>query len=103
VSGLRPLEPLLRYVLRPPIAEERLEPRPGGLVRSTLKKAYTGGTVAVEMDPLSLLLPPGHQRACAVLAHRALCGRARGRQPVEQVLEDEQDCGSHGDGADELV
>jgi len=48
-------EALLRYVLRPPIAQERLEPRPDGLVRITLKRAYADGTVAVEMDPLSLL------------------------------------------------
>ena len=32
-------EALLRYVLRPPIAQERVEPRPDGLVRITLKKA----------------------------------------------------------------
>ena len=68
-------EALLRYVLRPPIAQERLEPRPDGLVRITLKKAYTDGTVAVDMDPLSLLLPPGHQRASATLPHRALRGQ----------------------------
>ena len=37
------------------VAQERLEPRPDGLVRITLKKAYTDGTVAVDMDPLSLL------------------------------------------------
>jgi hypothetical protein len=48
-------EALLRYVLRPPIAQERLEPRPDGLVRIALKRAYIDGTVAVEMDPLSLL------------------------------------------------
>ena len=48
-------EALLRYVLRPPIAQERLELRPDGLVRITLKKAYTDGTVAVDMDPVSLL------------------------------------------------
>jgi hypothetical protein len=48
-------EALLRYVLRPKVAQERLEPRPDGLVRITLKKAYTDGTVAVDMDPLSLL------------------------------------------------
>ena len=42
-------------MLRPPIPQERLEPRPDGLVRITLKKAYTDGTVAVDMDPLSLL------------------------------------------------
>jgi hypothetical protein len=34
-------EALLRYVLRPPIAQERLLQRPDGLVRITLKKAYS--------------------------------------------------------------
>jgi Putative transposase/Transposase zinc-binding domain len=48
-------EALLRYVLRPPVAQERLELRPDGLVRITLKKAYADGTIAVDMDPLSLL------------------------------------------------
>jgi hypothetical protein len=38
-----------------PLAQERLEPRPHGLVRIVLKKAYADGTLAVEMDPLSLL------------------------------------------------
>jgi hypothetical protein len=42
-------------VLRPPLAQERLEQRPDGLARITLKKAYRDGTVAVDMDPLSLL------------------------------------------------
>ena len=45
----------LRYVLRPPVAQERVEQRPCGLVRITLKKAYADGTIAVDMDPLSLL------------------------------------------------
>jgi hypothetical protein len=58
-------EALLRYVLRPPVAQERVEQRPDGLVRITLKKAYSDGTIAVDMDPLSLLLPAGHQRALA--------------------------------------
>jgi Putative transposase/Transposase zinc-binding domain len=48
-------EALLHYVLRPPVAQERVEQRPDGLVRITLKKAYSDGTVAVDMDPLSLL------------------------------------------------
>jgi hypothetical protein len=48
-------EALLRYVLRPPLAQERLEARPDGLVRIALKRAYADGTVAVDMDPLSLL------------------------------------------------
>ena len=42
-------------VLRPPLAQERLQQRADGLVRITLKKAYSDGTVAVDMDPLSLL------------------------------------------------
>jgi hypothetical protein len=46
---------LLRYVLRPPIAQQRLERGARDLVRITLKRAYAAGTVAVEMDPLSLL------------------------------------------------
>jgi hypothetical protein len=37
-------EALLRYVLRPPLAEERVELRPDGLLRITLKKASADGT-----------------------------------------------------------
>ena len=48
-------EALLRYVLRPPLAQERLFRQPDGLVRITLKRAYSDGTLAVDMDPLSLL------------------------------------------------
>ena len=48
-------EALLRYVLRPPIAQERVVQGPDGLVRITLKKAFADGTVAVDMDPLSWL------------------------------------------------
>jgi hypothetical protein len=48
-------EARLHYVLRPPVAQERVEQRPDGLVRITLKKAYTDGTIAVDMDPRSLL------------------------------------------------
>ncbi|MCC6647799.1 MAG: transposase, partial [Polyangiaceae bacterium] len=48
-------EALLRYVLRPAIAQERVEQRPDGLVRITLKRAFGDGTVAVDMDPLSLV------------------------------------------------
>ena len=60
-------EALLRYALRPPLASDRLEIRPDGLVRIALKRAYADGTVAVDMDPLSLLCrlamsvpPPRH-------------------------------------------
>ena len=55
---------LLKYILRPAVAQEspfgdhearRVTPGPDGLVRITLKKPFSDGTVAVDMDPLSLL------------------------------------------------
>jgi len=49
------VEALARYVLRPPVGQERVKQGPGGLVRLELKKAWSDGTVAVDMDPLSLL------------------------------------------------
>ncbi|WP_157907054.1 transposase [Sorangium cellulosum] len=48
-------EALLRYVLRPPIAQERVELQQDGLVRRSLERAFADRTVAVDMDPLSLL------------------------------------------------
>jgi hypothetical protein len=48
-------EALLRYVLRPPVAQERITQKEDGLVRITLKRPFGDGTVAVDMDPLSLL------------------------------------------------
>jgi len=48
-------EALLRYILRPPIAQERVTEGPEGLVRITLKKPFSDGTVAIDLDPLSLL------------------------------------------------
>ena len=55
-------ETLLRYVLRPPIAQERVVAGPDGLVRIVLKKRFSDGTLAVDMDPLSLLM-----RLCAAV------------------------------------
>ena len=52
----------LRYVLRPPIAQERVISGPDGLVRIVLKKRFSDGTLAVDMDPLSLLM-----RLCAAV------------------------------------
>jgi Putative transposase len=48
-------EALLKYILRPPVATERVVAAPDGLVRVALKKPFSDGTVAVDMDPLSLL------------------------------------------------
>lgn len=46
---------LLKYILRPPLTSERLLPGPDGLVRIALKKPFSDGTVAVDLDPLALL------------------------------------------------
>jgi hypothetical protein len=54
-DDLRGKEQLIKYVLRPPVAQERLELLPDELVRVTLKRPFKDGTVAVDMDPLSLL------------------------------------------------
>ena len=42
-------EALLRYVLRPPLAQDRLDLRPDGLVRIVLKRAFGDGISAVDM------------------------------------------------------
>ena len=52
----RAKEALLRYVLRPPIAQERITHGDDGLVRIVLKKPFPDGTFAIDIDPLSLLL-----------------------------------------------
>lgn len=51
----RARETLCKYVLRPPLAEERVKKLPNGLVRITLKRPFSDGTVAIDLDPLSLL------------------------------------------------
>ena len=57
---------LVRYALRPPIAQERLHILPDNLVRIELKRPFRDGTVAIDLDPISLLCrlaasvpPPG--------------------------------------------
>jgi hypothetical protein len=42
-------------VLRPPIAQEPVTAGPDGLVRIALKRPFADGTVAIDLDPLSLL------------------------------------------------
>ncbi|MBK8219235.1 MAG: transposase [Myxococcales bacterium] len=74
-------EALLKYVLRPAVAQERVTRGPDGLVRITLKKPFSDGTVAVDMDPLSLLSRPRRRyprRACTPFGMRG-CSRRRVR------------------------
>jgi len=60
-------ERLIKYILRPPVAADRVERLPGGRVRLKLKRPFSDGTWAVEMDELSLvarlaaLVPPPWQ------------------------------------------
>jgi hypothetical protein len=48
-------EALLKYILRPALAQERITRGPNGLVRIALKRAFSDGTTAIDLDPLSLL------------------------------------------------
>jgi len=48
-------EALCRYILRPPLAQERVQLVDSGRVRLGLKRAYSDGTVAVELDQLALM------------------------------------------------
>ncbi len=52
---VRAREALIKYVLRPPLAQERVTAGPDGLVRIALKRPFADGTVAIDLDPLSLL------------------------------------------------
>jgi hypothetical protein len=72
-------EALVRYALRPPIAQERLKLLPDNLVRIELKRPFSDGTVAIDLDPLSLLCrlaasvpPPG----CHVVHYAGVLGAA---------------------------
>jgi Putative transposase/Transposase zinc-binding domain len=48
-------EALCKYVLRPPIAQDRIQLVADDLVRLVLKKPFSDGTFALDLDPLSLL------------------------------------------------
>jgi len=46
---------LLKYVLRPPVANDRLTFTSDGKVRIALKREFSDGTYAIDLDPLALL------------------------------------------------
>jgi hypothetical protein len=48
-------EALCRYILRPPVAQERIQLVADDLVRLVLKKPFSDGTFAFDLDPLALL------------------------------------------------
>src|SRR5437773_5373175 len=77
------LEQLCRYLLRPPIAQERLALRLDGTVLVTLKTPWRDGTTHLCFEPVTLLerlaaLTP-RPRINVVLYHGVLAPRARWR------------------------
>jgi hypothetical protein len=48
-------EALCKYILRPPISQERVQLAGDDLVRLILKRPFSDGTYAIDLDPLSLL------------------------------------------------
>lgn len=77
------LEQLCRYLLRPPIAQERLALRPDGTVLVTLKTPWRDGTSHLCFEPMTLLerlaaLTP-RPRINVVLYHGILAPRAKWR------------------------
>jgi len=80
------LEPLCRYVLRPPVAQERLTLQPDGRVLVTLKAEWHDGTTHLCLEPLTLLerlaaLTP-RPRANLVVYHGVLAPHATWRRAV---------------------
>ena len=67
-------------MLRPPVAQERVEQRPFCLVHITLKKAFTDGTVAVALDVLACPTCQGWLKLLAMLKEP---GPSGGSPPVE--------------------
>jgi hypothetical protein len=57
-------ETLCKYILRPPLANDRLHILPDGNVRLEFKRAWSDGTSSIELEPLALvarlaaLVPP---------------------------------------------
>ena len=49
-------EALCKYILRPPIARENIQLVADDLVRLQLKRPFSDGTFALDLDPLSLLV-----------------------------------------------
>jgi hypothetical protein len=84
----RAREALVKYILRPPIAQERLRLLPDDLVRIVLRRPFRDGTTAIDLDPLSLLsrlaaaVPPPRQhgiRYAGVLAAASAGSRLAAR------------------------
>jgi len=78
-------ERLCRYVLRPPLANDRLHILPDGVVRLDFKKPWSDGTTSVDLAPLAFigrlaaLVVPAGPRACHTCPCPTRLRRARRR------------------------
>jgi hypothetical protein len=105
-------ERLIKYILRPPLAAERIErinehdDQQGGRVRLRLKRPFGDGTWAVEMDELSLvarlaaLVPPPWQNQVRYSGVLATASKLRPRivpkPPAEPTLAEQPPCDHDG-------
>ena len=93
-ADVRGREAICRYLLRPPLANERLSVLPDGRLRITLKKPYRDGTTAVELAPqafmarLAALVPA--PRLHLVRYHGLLAPRSRHRRDVVPAGREEE-------------
>jgi hypothetical protein len=85
-EGRAPLEKLLQYCARPPIAHDRLSELPDGRIALRLKTPWSDGSTHVVYEPLDLiaklaaLIPRPHKNL--VLYHGVLAANSSWRQRV---------------------
>jgi hypothetical protein len=95
-------ERLCRYILRPPISDDRLKTLPDGKIALTLKTPWRDGTIAIVLTAIqlvarlaALVAPPGQNQ---VRYHGVLAANAKDRaaivpggsepQPEPEIIED---------------
>jgi hypothetical protein len=101
------LERLCRYVMRPPLAQDRLQALSGGLYRYEFRRPWRDGTVAIELsgqeliEKLVALIPA--PRANLVRYHGTLAPNARLRASIVPRVAEEaggrSKCGGVGEAA----
>jgi hypothetical protein len=99
-SDRRGLEFLLRYVLRPPFALERMRQLPSGKIELGLKRPLGNGLATIELTPMALLrrlasiVPPPGNRDTSYFGVFAAHSKWR-RQLVRPRRKDPEDCQTH--------
>ncbi len=84
------LERLIRYALRPPLAQSRLTRLPSGRIRYKLRKPWHDGSTHIEFEPLTLmrrlalLIPPPRQHTLRY--HGLFAANAKHRKKLTALL-----------------